>query len=80
MAQWATTWTLGEKMKVHFCRIQLVLDIIRTMNYLMALKFLLQSSSRVEIELIKNQPENRAIYTTHTFFTEPTEVTTKNNI
>ena len=52
--QWATKWTLGEKSKVHFCKIQLVLDILRTMDYLMALKVLLQSSSRVENELIEN--------------------------
>ncbi len=45
MAQWATTWTLGEKSKVHFCKIQLVLDILQTMDYLMALKVLLQSSA-----------------------------------
>ncbi len=53
-AQWATKWTLGEKSKVHFCKIQLVLDILRTMDYLMALKVLLQSSSRVENERIEN--------------------------
>ena len=53
-SQWATTWTLGEKSKVHFCKIQLVQDTLRTMDYLMALKVLLQSSSRVENELIEN--------------------------
>jgi hypothetical protein len=53
-AQWATKWTLGEKSKVQFCKIQLVPDILRTMDYLMALKVLLRSSSRVENELIKN--------------------------
>jgi hypothetical protein len=52
--QWATKWTLGEKSQVHFCKIQLVLDILRTMDYLMALKVLLQSSSRVKNERIEN--------------------------
>ena len=33
-----------------------------------------------QLKIIKNQPENSAIYTTHIFFTESTEVTTKNNI
>jgi hypothetical protein len=47
------------------------------MGYLVALKVLLQSPSGVENELIKNQPENSVIYTTHIFFTESTEVTTK---
>ena len=28
MSQWATKWTLGEKSKVHFCKIQLVLDVM----------------------------------------------------
>jgi len=50
------------------------------MDYLTALKVLLRSSSRVENELIKNQPENSAIYIIHFFFKESTEVTTKNNI
>jgi hypothetical protein len=56
-----------------------VLDILQSMDYLMALKVLLQSSSGVENELIKNQPENSTIYTTYIFFTESTEMTTKNN-
>ena len=47
-------WTLGEKSKLYFCKIQLVLDILQSMDYLMALKILLQSSSGVENELIKN--------------------------
>ncbi len=50
--QWAIKWTLGEKSKVHFCKIQLVVDILWTMDYLMALKVLLQSSIRVGNALI----------------------------
>ena len=79
--QWTTKWTLGEKSKVHFCKIQLVLDILRTMDYLMASKVLLQSSSRVENEVIKNQPEDSAIYTTHIlFYRIHTEVTNQKQI
>ena len=54
--QWATKWTFGEKSKVYFCKIQIVLHILRTMGYLIALKFFLQSSNRVENQLVKNQP------------------------
>jgi hypothetical protein len=52
--QWATEWTLGEKSKAHFCKIQLVLDILRTMDYSIALKVLLHNPSRVENERIEN--------------------------